>query len=127
MTLFIYLHRWLLYESESIKNQLQWFVDALRNAERENEKVHVIAHVPPQTSSCLYAWLIEYKRIVLRFANTITGQFHGHTHLDEFNIFFSEDNLNVANVAWIGGSATSFIGLNSNYRLYYVDSSSFVI
>ena len=33
-------------------------------------------------------WSHEYNRIVRRFNNTILGQFFGHTHNDEFEIFY---------------------------------------
>lgn len=59
---------------------------------------------------------------------SVSSQFVGHTHTDEFTLFYSTDDVPVAlNVAWNGGSGTSFIGLNSNYRMYTVESSSFEV
>lgn len=43
-----------------------------------------------------------------RFNSTITGQFYGHTHFDQFNMFYSEDRSTPVGVAFIAPSATSY-------------------
>lgn len=92
------------------------------------EKVHIIGHIPPNSDGCFKPWITEYILIVNRFAHIISGQFNGHSHFDEFSIFYTTDNPSKAlNVAWNGGSGTSFVGLNSNYRVYYVDGESYVL
>lgn len=108
-----------------MSDQLKWLHRTLLNAERDNEFVHILGHVPPKTASCVHAWNREYEKIVLRFAHIISGQFFGHTHRDEFNIFYARPGV-ATNVAWTGGSGTSFIGLNSNYRIYYAAPETFV-
>lgn len=50
------------------------------------------------------------------------AQFHGHTHLEHFNLFYSADDPTRAiSAGFVGGSATAFGGDNPNYRIYYVD------
>lgn len=62
-----------------------------------------------------------------RFANIITGQFNGHTHFDEMRIFYNTSNLSqVINIAYNGGSFTTYGMLNPNYRIYDIDSTTFV-
>lgn len=53
----------------------------------------------------------------------------GHTHTDDFSLLYSvDDDVPIPlNVAYNGGSGTSFIGLNSNYRLYTADVNTFEI
>lgn len=109
--------------------QLQWLHDTLQLAEEAGEFVHILGHVPPNTASCVYPWNREYDRIVRRFAHIITGQFFGHTHRDEFNVFYAEagnSQSTAVNVAWNAGSGTTFVGFNSNYRLYYADNVDYV-
>lgn len=119
--------RWLLHNKESLKEQLQWFYETLKEAEMNREKVHIIGHIPPNSAGCVKAWTTEYILIVNRFSHIISGQFNGHSHLDEFSIFYTTDNPSKSlNVAWTGGSGTSIDGLNSNYRVYYVDGESYV-
>lgn len=120
--------RWLLFGADEMIAQLQWLRDTLVAAERSGEKVHILGHVPPNTSSCIRAWNREYNRLIRQFAHLISGQFNGHTHNDELTLYYSTDEVPVAvNVAWTGGSGTSFVGLNSNYRLYTAELNTFEV
>jgi sphingomyelin phosphodiesterase len=57
-----------------------------------------------------------------RFENTVAAQFHGHTHLEHFNLFYSaDDSMRAISAGFVGGSATAFGGVNPNYRIYSVD------
>lgn len=125
----IQFFRWLLYDSTQMIVQLEWLRDNLIEAETLGEKVHILGHVPPNTSSCVRAWNREYKKLIRQFAHIISGQFNGHTHKDEFTLYYANDRINdiAVNVAWNGGSGTSFIGLNSNYRLYQIELQSFEV
>lgn len=52
----------------------------------------------------------------------ITGQFNGHSHYDEFVLFYDSQNISKPiNVAWNGASGTPFTNLNPNYRVYKVN------
>lgn len=88
--------------------------------------MHILSHVPANTDSCVKAWDREYKKIILRFAHIISGQFNGHTHFDEFSIYYSPQTSAPINIAFNGGSGTAFTALNSNYRVYYVHDKTFV-
>lgn len=119
---------WLIYEPTFPRAQLQWLHDTLLAAEAAGEKVHILGHVPPGDSTCFKVYSREYRRIVERFWNTISAQFAGHTHADEFNIFYSRSNPTQAlNVMWNGGSTTAFNDVNPNYRTYTMDTSTYQI
>lgn len=48
-----------------------------------------------------------------RYESTVTGQFFGHTHLDEFEMFYDEkDKTRPLGVAFIAPSVTTYIDLN---------------
>lgn len=48
-----------------------------------------------------------------RYESTITGQFFGHTHMDEFEMFFDEtDKSRPVGVAFIAPSITTYVDLN---------------
>ncbi len=69
--------------------------------------------------------------IVFRYENTIIGQFNGHTHTDEFRMYYDEETLTrPVGVAYVGGAVTTFDASNPNYRIYTMDgfykNSSFV-
>lgn len=58
----------------------------------------------------------------VRYESTITAQFFGHTHYDEFQLFYDTTDLGRAlGVAYVGPSVSPYIDLNPGYRIYYVD------
>ncbi|XP_055612441.1 sphingomyelin phosphodiesterase 1-like [Uranotaenia lowii] len=106
--------------------QLQWLHDELLESETNQEQVHILAHLPAGSKILLKDWSIQYGKIVERFANTITGQFNGNTHLDEFKVFFDRASTPI-NVAWNAGSLAAYSGVNPNYRIYWVGKQGFEI
>ncbi|XP_055585560.1 sphingomyelin phosphodiesterase-like [Uranotaenia lowii] len=120
---------WILWRPEYLSRQMQWLHDVLLQAERNGEKVHILAHIPYSSSGSMFQTCQrEFRRIVERFYDTISGQFNGHTHRDEFNVFYSRENPDLAiNVAWNGGSTTTFSFVNPNYVVYYVDPETYQV
>lgn len=84
---------WLLLNSTDPATELQWFIYELQSAEFSNEKVHIIGHIPPGHSDCLKVWSRNYYKIISRYESTITAQFFGHTHFDEFEVFYDPKDL----------------------------------
>ncbi|XP_044758085.1 sphingomyelin phosphodiesterase-like [Coccinella septempunctata] len=119
---------WLFYDDVDPYEQLKWLVEILLEAEKNNEKVHLLSHIPPGEIRCHRQWQYNFNRIVQRFANTISAHFNGHTHVDEFRIYKNESNPSqVVNVAYNGGSFTTFVGLNPDYRVYEIDSTNLMV
>lgn len=86
------------------------------------EKVHIIGHIPPGHSDCLKVWSRNYYQIINRYESTITAQFFGHTHYDEFELFYDTADFGRAlSIAYVGPSVTPYYELNPGYRIYYVD------
>jgi len=57
-----------------------------------------------------------------RYESTIRAQFFGHTHFDEMELFYAEeDPFRASSVAYVGPSVTPYFDLNPGYRIYYVD------
>lgn len=117
---------WMFYEPQYLAEQLNWLHDTLKKAEEADEKVHLLAHIPSGAGSCFKVWSLEYTRIIERFRNTISGIFNGHTHIDEMNIFYSENDNYAINVGWNGGSLTPYSYKNPNYRIYTCDPTEMV-
>ncbi|KAK6618144.1 hypothetical protein RUM44_002595 [Polyplax serrata] len=113
---------WLMLNSTDPVDQLHWLVDVLKKAEDNKEKVHIIAHIAPGQSDCLPTWRDNFYRIASRFRNVITNYFYGHSHKDEFELYFDEENPNEAvGVGFLGPSVTTYVNLNPGYRVYYID------
>lgn len=119
--------RWLIYRPNDPSGQLQWLENTLLKAENDNEFVHILGHIPSGDSTCQHTWSREYRRIINRYSHIITAQFNGHTHNDEFNVFYDlNDKTKLINVAWNGGSITPYAYLNPNYKIYNADSNTYV-
>lgn len=118
---------WLIYKDEDPFDQLNWLVNVLKQAEKNREKVHILSHIPPGEEQCHRQWALQFSRIVKRFSATISAQFNGHTHLDEFRVFYDDTNKNVVNLAFNGGSFTTFVGFNPNFRFYDVNTKNYMV
>ncbi|CAF3066537.1 unnamed protein product [Rotaria socialis] len=111
---------WLLVNSTDPLGQLQWLIDWLQYAEDHEEKVHIIGHHPPRSCLASFGW--NFYKIVNRYENTIAGQFYGHSHLDEFLMFYDEENrTRPVSMAYMGPSLTTSSYLNPGYRVYSID------
>ncbi|KAF2878765.1 hypothetical protein ILUMI_27406 [Ignelater luminosus] len=119
---------WLVYDDVDPYDQLVWLVQVLLEAERNNETVHILSHVPSGDDTCLQNWGREYARIVNRFSDIIAAQFNGHTHKDENVIYFDHANPHRAiSVAFNGASLTPYHDANPNYVIYHVDSQTYEV
>uniref|UniRef100_T1IQF8 Sphingomyelin phosphodiesterase n=1 Tax=Strigamia maritima TaxID=126957 RepID=T1IQF8_STRMM len=131
------IKKWLLLNSTDPAEELQWLVYELQYAELKHEKVHIIGHIPPGTDDCMKVWSANFYKIINRqvkingpfivyfkflFESTVTAQFYGHTHVDEFEIFYDEKVVTrPSSIAYIGPSVTPYVGLNPAFRIYTVD------
>ncbi|XP_055586711.1 sphingomyelin phosphodiesterase-like [Uranotaenia lowii] len=118
---------WLMYDPAYLRNQLQWLHDTLLRAEQANEKVHILAHIPFGAGTCFVTWSRQYRRILERFWNTVQAHFHGHTHADEFNVFYSQNGQHAINVGFNGGGTVPFSNFNPNYVVYYVNPTTYEV
>ena len=110
-------------------------INYLLEAEAANHPVWLIQHVNVGGSTdyeSLPAASDLYYAIVDRFNNTIRGTFFGHTHRDEFGVFYA-NNATVKSaeqataIGWIGQSVTPYQELNAGFRYYLVDPDTFAV
>ncbi|XP_035772890.1 sphingomyelin phosphodiesterase-like [Anopheles albimanus] len=119
---------WILYDPAYLRAQLQWLHDTLLQAEAAGEKVHILAHIPIGAGTSYRTWARQYRRILDRFWDVITAHFHGHTHADEFNVFYSLSNPQHAiSVGFNGGGTVPFSNYNPNYVVYYVNQQNYQV
>lgn len=111
---------WLLINSTDPLGQLEWLANVLQESENNQEKVHIIGHIHP--SECLDSWSANFYKIINRYESTIVGQIFGHSHKDEFRLYYDLYNLTRPNgIAYLGPSVTTTSYLNPGYRVYIVD------
>ncbi|SMN22854.1 similar to Lachancea thermotolerans KLTH0E00638g hypothetical protein [Maudiozyma saulgeensis] len=113
--------------------QFKFLIDELIQSESINQRVWIIAHIPPAVGGLPLPSNV-FAQIVERFSpSTIAGIFFGHTHEDQFQVMYagpgnnSKTIDNVINSAWIAQSVTPFVGLNPSWKYYEVDRKTFSI
>lgn len=102
---------------------LQWLIRQLQAAEDSGTHVYITAHIPPGSTDFYQHWSDAFHRIVLRYADTIVGQFYGHLHYDEFELFYNgttKSRQTAVNTAYLAPSMSTRSGINPSYRVYDV-------
>lgn len=108
--------------------QFEWIERTLRQAEKDNEYVIIIGHIPPGDSTYFSECSKRYNALVDRFSNIIRGQFYGHTHYDEFRVipeYFN--NTNIAGVILTAPSLTSYSFLHPSFRIFDMDDKTKIL
>ncbi|XP_070580250.1 acid sphingomyelinase-like phosphodiesterase 3b [Ptychodera flava] len=79
-------------------DQFVWIEDTLEAAKVADEKVWVVAHIPPghPEKSLSPPWFYpeynaRYTGIMEKYADIIVGQFYAHHHSDHFKIYYNQD------------------------------------
>ncbi|KAI7877878.1 Metallo-dependent phosphatase-like protein [Mucor mucedo] len=133
-TNFCYNLNWWLHQSPVQRDPngiLAWLIGHLQQSEDAREKVWIIGHTPPGDSACFHDYSNYFYQIVNRYApHVIAAQFYGHTHRDEFQLFYKGDSQeaeDAISVAYIAPSITPYPDLNPGFRSYSVDTGSFEV
>ncbi|KAJ5559987.1 hypothetical protein N7513_002386 [Penicillium frequentans] len=108
--------------------QLKWLIDELQAAETASERVWLISHIPYGNSDHFHDHSHYFDQIVQRYDATIAALFFGHTHLDEFQISYSDYN----NRTWDTATAMGYIAPSMtptsgppSFRVYDIDPVTF--
>ncbi|KAL5520508.1 hypothetical protein ACEPAG_9732 [Sanghuangporus baumii] len=114
---------------------LRFLTDELQDAEDAGDRVWIMGHVLTgwDGTNALFNPSNLFYQIVDRFSpHVVAGIFWGHTHEDELSIFYTNNGTvqtaeNALVVSWNGPSITPTSNLNSGFRVYEVDSSTFEV
>ncbi|CAJ2508167.1 Uu.00g093530.m01.CDS01 [Anthostomella pinea] len=126
-----YTHNYWLYEEpmeEDPSGQFAWLISELDAAEKAAERVYIIGHMPMGGGDSFHDASNYFDQIVNRYSSTIASLFFGHTHLDEFEVSYSDyGNRNFSNavaMSYIAPSMTPTSG-HPTFRVYTVDPDTF--
>ncbi|KAI0261261.1 acid sphingomyelinase [Gloeopeniophorella convolvens] len=133
-TMFWYIQNFWLYDSNTLipdpNGVLAFLAAQLQAAENAGERAWITGHVPPGSSDFDHDPSNYYNQIIQRYKNTISSQFFGHTHDDQFQIAYSDFSNQTAETAdsivWIAPSLTPTNG-NPAFRVYDVDPDTYEI
>ncbi|KAI0937249.1 hypothetical protein AcV5_005199 [Taiwanofungus camphoratus] len=128
-------YNYINLSSSDNSGMLRFLTDELQDAEDAGDRVWIMGHVlsgwdgtnPLQNPTNLFYQIVD------RYSpHVIAAIFFGHTHEDQFTIFYANNATNISTenaqtVAWITPSLTPLTNLNSGFRVYEVDSGTFDI
>lgn len=98
---------YLIKSPNDPNNQLKWLEDVFENAEKNNEIIYLIGHIPIGDSSFLSECSKRYQILLDRYSHIIRGHFSGHTHFDEVKIMNRYyDSNQVSGMIYIAPSLT---------------------
>ncbi|UNI16667.1 Sphingomyelin phosphodiesterase [Purpureocillium takamizusanense] len=124
-------HNFWMYENIDVKDpnlQIEWLVKELEDAERAGENVYIIGHLPIGFKDALQDWSNYLDQVFKRYSSTIAAMFFGHTHVDHFEISYTDYSSRSASNAfmtsYIAPSLTPTSGMPS-FRVYDVDPDTF--
>ncbi|KAF7542515.1 hypothetical protein G7Z17_g11503 [Cylindrodendrum hubeiense] len=128
-----YRGNYWLYQKTMIQDpsdQITWLVQELDAAEQAGERVYLVGHMPPGDENCFHDQSNYLDQVVSRYSATIAAMFFGHTHVDHFQISYSDYSdqkfSNALVTSYIGPSLTPTSGMPS-FRVYDVDPVTFGI
>ncbi|KAG7663503.1 uncharacterized protein J8A68_002962 [[Candida] subhashii] len=111
----------------------KFLVDELLQAEKNHERVWILAHLPPNHQSLPLPTSV-FAKIIERFSpKVIAAIFFGNIQVDTFMVQYGGDGTNpkelanAINHALVGPSISPFSGLNPAWRYYTVDTNSFSV
>ncbi|KAK3847625.1 MAG: Metallo-dependent phosphatase-like protein [Linnemannia gamsii] len=110
-------------------HEIHWLIRELQYAEDHRERVWVIAHIAPYQTDCLENWSELYHQVIQRYSpHVVAEQFFGHSHTDEFSIYYGAGGdktaKNAIATAWTAPSVAPFTNINPGFRTYKVDTGS---
>ncbi|KAI8329539.1 Metallo-dependent phosphatase-like protein [Chlamydoabsidia padenii] len=133
-TNFCYTLNWWLYQRPSQPDPngvLTWLVEQLQESEDLGERAWIIGHIAPGDSTCFHDYSNYYYQIVERYApHVIAGQFFGHTHADEMQLFYRDGQQTASeaiSAAYIAPSMTPYLHVNPSFRMYKIDTKTFEV
>lgn len=128
-----YKANFLLFQRNLIRDpndQLAWLVKELDAAEKAKENVYITGHMPMGDTDAFRDGSNYFDQIVNRYSNTIAAMFFGHTHVDHFEITYSDYSkrsfANAKAMSYIAPSLTPTSGMPA-FRVYEVDPDTFSV
>ncbi|WFD04554.1 hypothetical protein MOBT1_003265 [Malassezia obtusa] len=130
-----YLHA----DEPDVGGMLRFLTDELQAAENAHERVWIVAHVLSgwDGSNALEAPTNLFYHIVSRYAHTIAHIFFGHTHEDQFQVYYRSTSGNASEVrrhtadavaaAFVGPSLTPLNNVQPSLRVYEVDPETYEV
>ena len=114
----------LIFDASQAKDMYDWFENELKKAEKNNEVVYLLDHIPlvnhQHTLQCTY----RLKILLDRYQHIIRGYFSGHSHSEYLTIVKEYNSDKPTHVNYICSGLTTFSDYQPSFRVYEIDDDT---
>ena len=114
----------LIFDASQAKNMFDWFENELKKAEKNNEIVYLLDHIPlvnhQHTLQCTY----RLKILLDRYQHIVRGYFSGHSHSEYLTIVKEYNSEKPIHVNYICSGLTTYSDYQPSFRLYEIDEDT---
>ena len=114
----------LIFDASQAKDMFDWFENELKKAEKNNEIVYLLDHIPlvnhQHTLQCTY----RLKILLDRYQHIIRGYFSGHSHSEYLTIVKEYNSEKPTHVNYICSGLTTFSDYQPSFRVYEIDDDT---
>ena len=115
----------LIGDSLQVAKMFKWLENVLNEAEKNNERVYLIDHIPLRCSQHTYDCTFRLKILIERYRDIISGLISAHSHRDEINLIKEYSHPNKYSIInYIGPGLSTYTKCWPSYRIYYADSET---
>lgn len=111
-------------------DQFVWLAQELDAAEKAGENVYIIGHMPMGDGDAFRHSSGYFNQVVRRYEATIAAMFWGHTHVDHFEITYSDyahrSPATAITMGYVCPALTPLEGMPA-FRVYDVDPDTFAV
>ena len=118
----------LIGDSFQVAKMFKWLENILSEAEKNNERVYILDHIPLRSSQHSSDCTFRLKILIERYQNIISGLISAHTHRDEINLIKEYSNPKKYSIInYIGPGLSTYNKFWPSYRIYYADNETKII
>ena len=118
----------LLYDFVQTKSMFTWLEKVLSDAEKNGEVVHIMNHIPMQSTQHTIQCAWRLKILLDRYQNIIRGYFSGHSHSEYLSLVHEYYNETIpTHVNYICSGLTPYSEYQPSFRVYLVDKEKLYV
>ena len=118
----------LLYDSEQPRQMFKWLENVLSEAEKNGEIVHIMDHIPLESTQHTLQCTGRLKILIDRYQNIIRGLFSGHSHSEYLSMvheYYTPEKASQIN--YICSGMTTYSSYQPSFRVYLVDKKELYV
>ena len=118
----------LLYDFTQTKAMFTWLEKVLSEAEKNGEVVHIMNHIPMESTQHTIQCSWRLKILLDRYQNIVKGLFSGHSHSEYLSMIHEYYNETVpTHVNYICSGLTTYSEYQPSFRIYLVDKKELYV